>query len=217
MQRVVARGVIFVVTFALLLGSSLLGFSGAGSRASAQEPALVLFGSVASGTAPLPTRVRATIGDVACGSAEVTPTGPGAGFYALIVVSADTKAGCGIEGAAVRLSLQSGEIDPGVASTQVLFRPGATIRLDLSTVTSLVNGSFVGVLPMGSGQAYVRWTGASGTSIEQALRTIPRDVESVTFWDVLRQEQRTYVVGGAASTQTYVMVDTDDIVLLRVK
>lgn len=217
MQRIAARGVLFVVAFASLLGSSLLGFSGAGSRASAQEPALVLFGSVGSGTAPLPTRVRATIGDVACGSAEVTPTGPGTGFYALIVVSASTKAGCGVEGVAVRLSLQSGEIDPGVGSTQILFRPGATIRVDLSTVPSLVGGAFAGALPVGGGQAYLRWTGAAGTPIEQALRTIPRDVESVTFWDVLRQEQRTYVVGGAASTQTYVMVDTDDIVLVRVK
>ena len=217
MQRVVARGAIFVVAFALLIGSSLLGLSGAGSRAYAQEPALVVFGSVGSGSAPLPTRVRATIGEVACGSAEVTPTGPGTGFFALLIVSSSTKAGCGVDGAAVRLSLQSGEIDPGVGSTQILFRPGATLRLDLSTVSSLSGGAFAGALPLGAGQAYVRWTGPAGTPIEQALRTIPREVESVTFWDVLRQEQRSYVVGDPAAVQTYTMIDTDDIVLLRVK
>ena len=217
MNRIAARGFLFVVAFASLVGSSLLGFTGAGSRASAQEPALVLFGSVASGEAPLPSRVRAMIGDVACGSAEVAPTGEGIGFYAMIVVSDDTKSGCGVFGSAVRLSLQSGEIDPGIGTTQVLFRPGATIRLDLSTVPSMLAGSFVGALPAGRGEAYVRWTGASGTPIGEALRTVPRAVDSVTFWDVRRQEQRRYVVGGAASTQTYTLVDTDDIVLLRVE
>jgi len=217
MQRVVARGAIFVVAFSMLVGSSLLGLSGAGSRAHAQEPALVVFGSVGSGSMPLPTRVRATVGDVACGSAEVTPTGPGTGFFALIVVPAGAKAGCGVDGAAVRLSLQSGEIDPGVGSTQVLFRSGATVRVDLSTVSALAGGAFVGSLPVGAGQAYVRWTGPAGTSIERALRTIPREVESVTFWDVVRQEERSYVVGGAPDAQTYTLVDTDDIVLVRVK
>ena len=217
MQRVVARGAIFVAACALLIGSSLLGLSGAGSRAHAQEPALVVFGAVGSGSAPLPTRVRATVGDVACGSAEVTPTGAGTGFFALIVVAAGTKPGCGVEGAAVRLSLQSGEIDPGLVGTQVLFHAGATVRIDLSAVPSLSAGSFVGPLPVGSGQAYVRWTGPAGTPVEQALRTVPREVESVTFWDVLRQEYRSYVVGAAAGSQTYTLVDTDDIVLLRVK
>jgi len=217
MNRIAARGFLFVVAFASLLGGSLLGFTGAGSRASAQEPALVLFGTVTSGAAPLPTRVRATIGDVACGSALVSPTGEGVGFYAMIVVSEDTKPGCGVFGSVVSVRLQSGEIDPGAGTRLVLFRSDATIRLDLSTSAPMLVGSFEGKLPDGSGEAYVRWTGASATPIEEALRTVPRTVRAVFFWDMHRQEQRQYVVGADASAQTYTLVDTDDIVLLRVQ
>jgi len=157
------------------------------------------------------------IGDVACGSAEVAPTGEGIGFYALVIVSGDTKPGCGVEGAAVRLSLQSGEIDPGIESTQVLFRSGTTAILDLSAMAPLIGGALVGALPAGPGRAYVRWTGPSGVPVEQALRTLSREVESVTFWDVQRQQARHYVVGAQASTQSYTLVDTDDVLMVIVR
>lgn len=213
MQRRTVRGFASLVLGAALLVGSL--FSGVGSRASAQEPALVLYGSVAAGAAPLPSRVRATVGDVACGSAEVSNIGGGTGFYTVVVVSSDTKAGCGVNGAAVKVSLQSGEIDPGIGATQVLFRAGAVVHLDLSTVPTMLTGSFVGQLPTGAGVAYLRWTGASGTPIEQATVTIGRAVEQISFWDVSKQTFRNYTPGAPSSAQAYGVVDTDDIVLVR--
>lgn len=215
MQCQLVRGLASVVLGAALLAGSL--FSGVGSRASAQEPALVLYGSIASGTAPLPSRVRVTIGDVSCGSAEVSNTGSGMGFYAVVVVSSDTKPGCGVNGAAVRVSLQSGEIDPGIGATQVIFRPGSIVHLDLSTVPAVLTGSFVGQLPTEAGVAYLRWTGASGTAIEQAAATLGRVVEQISFWDVSKQTVRTYTPGASGNAQTYGLVDTDDIVLVRVQ
>ena len=213
MQRRTVRGFASLVLGAALLVGSLV--SGVGSRASAQEPALVLYGSIASGSTPLPSRVRATVGDVSCGSAEVSNTGNGTGFYAVVVVSSDTKSGCGVNGAAVKVWLQSGEIDPGIGTTQVLFRPGAIVHLDLSTVPTTLTGSFVGQLPTGSGVAYLRWTGASGTPIEQAATTIGRAVELISFWDVSKQTFRNYTPGAPTSAQAYSVVDMDDIVLVR--
>ena len=46
--------------------------TGAGSRAYAQEPALVLYGFVQAADGVLPSKVRASIGEVTCGTADVT-------------------------------------------------------------------------------------------------------------------------------------------------
>ncbi len=215
-RRLWTRGSVLVVAALSVLLGVFAGDHGAGSRASAQEPAFVLFGFVASGDAPLPSRVRASIGAVVCGSAQVQPSGPGAGVYALAVVPSDQKAGCGTPGAAVRLTLLSGEIDPGTVAGQVLWRGGHSQRFDLSTVTeALGGGSFAGQLPAGPGLAYLRWTGASAVPIERAIASIPRTVVAVYFWNVGRQAFDTYIAGGLLPS--YTLVDADDIVIVHVR
>ena len=102
-------------------------------------------------------------------------------------------------------------------TTQVLFRPGAVVRLDLATTPSILGGAFVGTLPAGAGVGFMRWSGPTGTPIDAAIATIGRDVDAIYFWDVSRQAYRQYVVGGAAGAQTYTVVDPDDIVMVRVK
>jgi hypothetical protein len=203
-----------VLALSMLLGV-FVGTSGAGSRASALEPAFVLFGFVTGGKAPLPARVRASINGVVCGSAQVNPVDVNSGAYALAVVAADQKPGCGTNGALVQLSLVLGEIDATPPVAQVLWRAGQSMRFDLSTVTSAPNtGAFLGLLPVDPGIAYLRWSGSSGVPIEVAVATIPRQVTQVDFWNVRRQAFDTWAPGGPS---TYTLVDADDIVILHVR
>lgn len=219
--RGAARGLLFVAALAALLGGALFGplfgMHRAGSRAYAQEPAFVLYGFVTSGDAPLPSKVRATIGEVTCGTAEVTAAGNATGVYALVVVPVDQKAGCGANGVTVRVHLIRSEIDPGVVAGQVLWRAGSLQRYDLSMVESTSIGAFLGVLPEGPGTAALRWSGNSGVSIERAVATVAREVEAVYFWDVRRQAYRSWVAGAPEGAATYTLVDADDIVFVRVK
>jgi hypothetical protein len=217
LKRVATQGLVSAALCVSLVIAALLGFQKAGSRAYAQEPAFVLFGSVASDGGLLPSRVRAVIGGVSCGSAEVVDTGNGTGFYALLVASADTKAACGVDGELVEMMLENGAIDPGSLGAATLFRSGAIEHLDLSAGSTEVIGSFIGELPVGAGEAFMRWSGPSGTPIATALRTVHREVVSASFWDVSRQEFRGYTPGAPDAAQTYTLVDADDVVLLRVK
>lgn len=216
------RGSVFAVgMLALLLGvfagNPFTGNLGAGSRASAQEPAFVLFGIVSSGDAPLPSRVRASIGDVVCGTAQVQSSGNGAGVYALAVAPADRKAGCGTSGATVRMALLSGEIDSGIVVGQVLWRGGQSQRFDLYTAPDAADsGTFAGQLPTGPGVAYLRWTGASAVPIARAVATIPREVTAVYFWNVRQQAFDSYIPNGGP-IPSYTLVDADDIVLVHVR
>ena len=176
----------------------------------------MLLGLVSSGDAPLPSRVRATIGSVVCGTAQIQISGPGAGVYALTVVSADQKPGCGTPGAAVRLALLSGEIDPGTVAGQVFWRGGQAQWFDVSIVPLAPDsGSFIGALPVGPGVGYMRWSGASAVPIERAIASIPRTVTAVYYWSATRQAFDAYVSGGP--TPTYTLVDADDIVIVHVR
>ena len=147
---------------------------GAGSRAYAQEPALVLYGFVQTGDGIPPTKVRATIGDVTCGTADVNLTSASTGAYALVVVPADQKAGCGTDAALVSVLLLRGEIGPGVLVAQVPWRAGGLVRYDLSATMTAPLGGFVGMMPDGPGAALLRWNGASGVPVERAVTTITR-------------------------------------------
>ena len=189
----------------------------AGSRASAQEPAMIVFGFVERElNRPFPTRVRAFVGDTVCGTADVAPSGEGLAFYFVIVASEAQKPGCGTEGATVTFRLLYASLDAGTPFAQsVPWRRGVAQRLDLSPQTGAALGSFVGTLPSTSGFGIVRWTGRSGTPVEHAVATIPRAVAAVFYWDVVRQRFDVYIPGGPALTSTYTVVDTDDVVIVR--
>ncbi|RLT26918.1 MAG: hypothetical protein DWI48_04990 [Chloroflexi bacterium] len=194
---------------AALLAGSL--FSGAGSRASAQEPAFVLYGRVSPIDGVLPARVRATVGDVVCGSADVNRQPDGTGFYALSVVSAGTKTGCGTQFALIRVRAILGEIDSGDVAALAVWRAGEVQQVDLSGTLS---GSFVGALPAGPGRALLLWTGESGVPVERALATLPRAVEAAYLWDGTVSPSRSYIVGAPTEVQRFTIVDSGDAVIV---
>lgn len=208
-------------TFSLGLGfGSLFGASTAGTpHATAEGVPAVFFGFV-----PLdqfsakPTRVRALIGDTVCGTASLQPSGEGLAFYVLSVVPAADKAGCGTDGVPVRFLLLAGEVDPGTPAAQTQAWKQAGQRVDLSPAASNASfGSFVGQLPAGRGFAMVRWTGRSGTPVEQAVLTLGRRISALYHWNVERQRFDAYIPGALAVVQGYSAVDTDDIVFVGVE
>jgi len=209
MQRQLVRSLASVVLGAALLAGSL--FSGVGSRALAQEPTFVLFGRVSPIDGVLPARVRATVGDVVCGSADVSRQADGSGFYALSVVSADSKAGCGTQFGLVRVRLIEGAIDSGDVAALAVWRAGEVQQLDLAGTLS---GSFIGTLPAGPGRALLLWSGESGVPVERALATLPRAVESAYLWDGTVSPARSYIVGAPIEVQRFTIVDSGDAVIV---
>ena len=189
------------------------------SRAHAQvTTASIFYGFISPGDeGVIPPKVRATVSDVTCGTADVTPLESGLGFYLLTVASADTKVGCGVEGAPVTFLFLAGEVDSGSPAAQTQAWRVGTQRLDLSPVADATFGAFVGELPPGPGIGLMRWTGASATPIAAAVTTIPRDIESVGYWDVTSQSYRIYIPGAPSIVSDYLWVDRDDIVAIRVR
>ncbi len=209
-----------VAAIAIVAGLALVASSGASaSRAHAQEAdASIFYGFISPGEGgATPLKVRATISDVTCGTDEVTPLAGGLGFYVLTVAASSTKAGCGEEGAPVTFLLLSGEVDEGTPAAQTQAWGPGTQRLDLSPVPDATFGTFVGELPTGPGFGVMRWTGASATPIEQAAATIPRTVESISYFHVSTQSYRVYAPGAPAFVSSYLLVDRDDIVFVRVR
>ncbi len=209
-----------VAAFAIVAGLAFAAISGAAvSRAHAQEAAVAVFFGVISADEDqtLPLTIRATVSDVTCGTADVTPVGEGVGFYFLTVASASEKAGCGVAGTPVTFLLLSGAVDPGSPAAQTQAWAVGTQRLDLSAVADAAFGAFVGDLPAGPGIGMLRWSGASATPIEEAAATIPREVESVSHFDVPSQSFRSYIPDAPATVSTYLLVDRDDIIAVRVR
>ena len=215
MRRAAAVRISFGMgALAVMLGI-VAGLFGSTARVSAFEPAFVMYGSVTAENGVLPSRVVATIGETTCGSTAVSKMDDGKGFYALAVVSADAKVGCGVLGSLVRVSVLRGDIGPGSPVLYAVFQPGVVSRQNFSAVP--LAGAFVGALPDEAGEALLWWTGNSATPIAEALATIGRDVASVGFWDGSRQLYRQYVPGAPAAVQTYTQVDMDDVVILRLR
>jgi hypothetical protein len=209
-----------VGAFAIVAGLAIVATSAAVvSRAHAQEAtAAVFFGFLSPDkNETIPLTVRATVSDVTCGTANVTAVGEGLGFYLITVVSANEKAGCGVEGTPVTFLLLAGEIDPGSPAAQTQAWTVGTQRLDLSAVPDAAFGAFVGELPMGPGLGMMRWSGASATPIEEAVGTIARQVKSVSHFDVPSQSFRSYIPGAPAIVSDYLLVDRDDIIVVRVR
>jgi hypothetical protein len=191
-----------------------------GPLASAQEvqDTAVFFGFVSpSPDGSLPTRVQAQIAEVNCGTASVTQAAENLGFYILTAVANETKVGCGVPGAPVMFLLLRGELDDGVPAAQTQAWLKGITRLDLSAVPDVAFGAFVGKLPAGAGIGMMRWSGVSGTPIDEAIATIPRTVEFVAFFDVSTQSFLNFVQGAPPSVSTYLIVDSDDIVTVRVR
>ncbi len=211
---------VVIASIALLTGFAFGQQDAGGSSVSAQEPPAIFYGFISSphdSREAAPTRVRATIGETVCGTADIAATPElGIGFYTIEVASAKEKPGCGTDGVAVQFRLFSGELDAGVPLAQALWSRGLH-RLDLSALASEGAGSFLGELPHGPGGTQLRWAGASGVSIEDAIATIPREVEAVFHWRVDSQSWDYYFGGAPLSTATYHVVDADDIVFVRVK
>ena len=209
-----------VAALAIAVGLALVASSGASaSRAHAQEAdASIFYGFISPGDGgATPLKVRAIVSDVTCGTDDVTSLAGGLGFYIVTVSSASAKAGCGTEGAPVSFLFLAGEVDDGALAAQTQAWMPGTQRLDLSPVPDATFGTFVGELPPGPGFGVMRWTGASATPIEQALTSIPRDVESITYFDVPTQSYRVYVPGAPDYVSRYLLVDSDDIVFVRVR
>ena len=152
MLRAVLRGIAAVGVCAALLVGSLMTWAGSG--ASAQEPAHVLYGTitVVAGSTP-PTRLRALTGDTVCGSGAIVRDNERL-TYALSIVSGDTKSGCARAGDLVRIvPVYDGvESEVGVFVTQ---EPGTVRALDLR----LVNGTVEALLPASTDAATVLWHG----------------------------------------------------------
>ena len=165
----------------------------------------------------IPLRVRATIAGITCGTDDVNVLESGVGFYVVPVVSASEKAGCGEEGVQVSFVLLAGEVDEGSPAAQTQAWVPGTHRLDLSPLRDATFGTFLGELPAGPGLGVMRWTGGSATPIDEAVATIARDVESVTYWDVVNQSYRIYIPGAPSVVSDYLWVDRDDIVFVRVR
>ena len=209
-----------VAAFVIAAGLALVAASGAAvPRAHAQATAAsIFFGFISPDVGgSLPVKVRATIGDVTCGTTEVTPLRSGLGFYLLHVAPGSEKVGCGVDGAQVSFLLLAGEVDEGTRAAQTQAWRVGTQQLDLSPARDATFGAFIGDLPPGPGIAFLRWTGTSATPTWQAIATIPRDVESVSYWDVPTQGYRVYIPGAPAAVSTYLEVDRDDIVAVRVR
>ena len=189
------------------------------SRAHAQEAgAAIFYGFVfPDSDGSIPQKVRATVSDVTCGTADVTALRGGLAVYFVTVASADIKVGCGVDGARVTFLLLSGEVDSGSPAAQTQAWKAGTQRLDLSPIADSTFGSFVGELPLGPGICFLRWTGASATPTWQAIATIPRDVTSVSYLNAATQDYLVYVPGAPAAVSTYLLVDRDDIVIVRVR
>ena len=165
----------------------------------------------------LPRKVRAVIADVTCATDDVTPLENGFGFYLVTVVSATTKSGCGVDGATVTFLLLAGEVDPGWPAAQTAAWRVGTQRLELAPAPDATFGAFVGDLPVGPGIGVMRWTGISPTPVEEAVATIPGNVESISYFDVHTQRFRVYIPGAPPSISTYVLVDRGDIVFVRLR
>lgn len=210
----------FVAALVIAAGLALVAASGAAvPRAHAQVTvASIFFGFISpDDDGSLPVRVRGTIGDVTCGTADVTPLRNGLGFYLLTVAPGSEKAGCGVDGAPVTFVLLAGEVDEGTSAAQTQAWAVGTRQLDLSPVPDATFGAFVGELPPGPGIGLMRWTGASATPIADAVTTIPRDIESVAYWDVISQSYRIYIPGAPSVVSDYLSVDRGDIVVIRVR
>ena len=209
-----------VAALAIAAGLALVASSGASaSRAHAQEADVSIFYGFISPDrdGAIPRKVRATVSGVTCGTADVSEVPGDLGFYVVVVASADTKVGCGVAGARVTFLLLAGEVDSGSPAAQTqAWRPDVQ-RIDLSAVPDATFGAFVGELPPGPGICFLRWTGPSATPTWQAIATIPRDVKSVTYFDVPSQGFRVYIPGAPEFVSTYLLVDRDDIVTVRVR
>ena len=209
-----------VAALVMTAGLALVAASGAAvSRAHAQEAAVsIFFGFISPDSeGKLPQKVRATVSDVTCDTTEVIPVEEGRGFYYLRVASAETKTGCGVEGAPVTFLFLTGEVDSGSPAAQTQAWRVGLQYLDLSLVTEVTFGAFVGDLPPGPGFGLMRWTGTSATPVDRAVATIPRDVESIHFLDISTQSYRIYIPGAPPWASNYLLVDRDDIVFVRVR
>jgi hypothetical protein len=187
------------------------------SAQTASSQSLVLYGFITPGDAGIPSRVRALVGDVVCGTAETIRSEGARGFYILSVAPGQQKSGCATHGAVVQLQLLTGEVDPGVLAAEVVFVPGEALRVDLAAEVNVLYGAFIGSLPTGPGHVILRWDGASAVPIASAIASIPREVIAVHYWDAQRQVFRSYITGAPAIAQSYTFVDAGDIVIAHVK
>lgn len=169
MRRMMQRGLFVVALFVALVSSALI--TGAGSRASAQEPAFVLHGRIrAVGDTPLPTRLRALVGETVCGSSVVLEDVNGQGSYALAVVSSDVKPECGSRGAQVRIVAVNGNVEADTIGVVVTCEPGTIRELELRVVHATIQG----LLPESNDTVAVRWNGprAQVTVVAEFVRAI---------------------------------------------
>jgi len=215
----------FAVRLGIILSVVLGTFMAAGPSASAEGPAVLFLGFVVpDADGFLATRVRAVGNDGAvCGTAEVTESGGGLGFYVLTVVSAADKAGCPVEGGLVRFSLLYGSIDDGAfanpSGNAPFFRAGQTVVVHLTPAPSsaAING-WVGPAPIPGGRAMTLiWDGPDHTPVDQALQTL--GVEIAGAWHIPPGARRylSYLPGAPAFTQSYVTVRSGDVVTVRAR
>lgn len=175
------RGAVAIALgLSLIFGSLILGPLGAGSSASAEEPASVFSGTVFYGyvftetPGALPARVRAVgPAGAACGSGDVARVSDYAGFYALSVVSSDLKRGCPPRNGVVQFSLLAGRLDDGVWAEQAAtLEQRETPQFLTLRAASNVIPNWAGAPGNTDGGSLLRWTGERA-SLSDALAALP--------------------------------------------
>lgn len=213
----------FAVRLTILLGVVLGTLVAPGPSASADGPGAIFLGFVvADPGGALPTRVRAVgTGGAVCGTADVSESGEGVGFYIIRVAAAAEKAGCPTEGETVRFILLHGNIDDGSFANgngDARFRATQTMVLHLAPASSLAEVTgWSGARPPSGGVALLTWAGPENTPVDQAVQTLGIPVAGV--WHLPPGSQRflSYIPGAPAFAQTYTAVHTGQIVVVRAR
>ena len=208
-----------VAALTIATGLALVASSGASaSRAHAQEAdASIFYGVIPPGDGgAIPLKVRATVSDITCGTADVTDLEDGLGFYIITVAHWSTRAGCGTEGAPVTFLLLAGEVDPGEPAAQTQACTAGLQRLDLSPVPDALSGRSSGSCRRDPAAA--RCAGRAARRLPSRTRS-PRSLATwrpSPIWTSPHSVYRHYIPGAPSDVSDYLLVDRDDIVTVRV-
>ena len=205
------------VLLALSTGLFALAPSGAG----AEGPVSRFLGFVVATDGNLPTRVRAVgTGDVVCGTSDVAVSNEILGFYDIAVISAAERAGCPSEGETVTFRLLYGNVDDGVvalSSLPMVFNPSMVQIRDLSAGVTPATGGWSGTPPPSGGYALMVWGGPDGAPASQALSLLPIEVKVLYHYDATLRQFLAYVPGAPSFVQTYTVLRSGDIVVVKAR
>lgn len=206
------------VLLALSTGLFVLAPSGAG----AEGPVSRFVGFVVvTPESGVPTKVRAVGQEgVVCGTADVSMTNELLGFYELTVISSLDRPGCPGVGEEIHFRLLYGSVDDGVVGHPNLptgFVPGEIQVRHLSVSSIPASGGWSGTPPPSGGYALMVWGGPDGAPASQALSLLPIEVEVLYHYDATLRQFLAYVPGAPSFVQTYTVLRSGDIVVVKAR